>query len=113
VTGRPAFAERVLDRLEAHAPGLRERVVDTTVVPPAALEQRDPNLVGGDVGGGSAAPDQLVVFRPWRVVAVRAAGARAVDVRRGVHPGGGVHGLCGRNAARAVLRTARLRPWAS
>jgi phytoene dehydrogenase-like protein len=110
----PGFAERVLDRLEAHAPGLRERVVDTTVVPPAALEQRDPNLVGGDVGGGSAAPDQLVVFRPvagWSPYALPVRGLWMCGAAS--HPGGGVHGLCGRNAARAVLRTARLRPWAS
>jgi len=109
----PAFAERVLDRLEAHAPGLRERVVDTTVVPPLALQERDANLVGGDVGGGSASPDQLLVFRPvagWSPYALPVRGLWMCGAAS--HPGGGVHGLCGRNAARAVLRAARLRPWA-
>jgi phytoene dehydrogenase-like protein len=110
----PAFAERVLDRLEAHAPGLRERVVDTTVVPPLALQERDPNLVGGDVGGGSASPDQLLVFRPvagWSPYALPVRGLWMCGAAS--HPGGGVHGMCGRNAARAVLRAARLRPWAA
>jgi phytoene dehydrogenase-like protein len=107
------FADRVLDRLEAHAPGLRERVVDTTVLPPLALQERDPNLVGGDVGGGSASPDQLLVFRPvagWSSYALPVRGLWMCGAAS--HPGGGVHGLCGRNAARAVLRSARLRPWA-
>ena len=109
----PAFADRVLDRLESHAPGLRARVVDTTVVPPLGLEERDPNLVGGDVGGGSASPDQLLVFRPvagWSPYRLPVGGLWMCGAAS--HPGGGVHGLCGRNAARAVLRDARLRPWA-
>ena len=115
-TGAPAdwpdrFAERVLDRLELHAPGVRSRVVDTTVLTPLGLQDRDPNLVGGDVGGGSAAPDQLLVFRPvagWSPYALPVEGLWMCGAAS--HPGGGVHGLCGRNAARAVLRRARLRP---
>lgn len=104
----PRFAERVLDRLEAHAPGLRAAVVDTTVTTPLDLQRRDPNLVGGDVGGGSAAPDQLLVFRPvagWSSYALPVDGLWMCGAAS--HPGGGVHGLCGRNAARAVLRKAR------
>ena len=103
------FAERVLDRLEAHAPGLRAAVVDTTVLTPLALQDRDPNLVGGDVGGGSAAPDQLLVFRPvagWSPYALPVTGLFMCGAAS--HPGGGVHGLCGRNAATAVLRRASL-----
>jgi phytoene dehydrogenase-like protein len=104
------FADRMIDRLEVHAPGLRSRIVDTTVVSPLDLQRRDPNLVGGDVGGGSAAPDQLLVFRPvagWSSYRLPVAGLWMCGAAS--HPGGGVHGLCGRNAARAVLRAARLR----
>lgn len=107
------FTERVLDRLEEHAPGLRSAVVDTTVLSPLDLEERDPNLVGGDVGGGSAAPDQLLVFRPvagWSPYALPVDGLWMCGAAS--HPGGGVHGLCGRNAARALLRRSRLSPWA-
>ncbi len=103
-----AFADRVLDRLERHAPGLREAVVDTTVTSPLGLQDRDPNLVGGDVGGGSAAPDQLLVFRPvagWSPYRLPVRGLWMCGAAS--HPGGGVHGLCGRNAAQAVLRAAR------
>jgi phytoene dehydrogenase-like protein len=103
------FSERILDRLEVHAPGLRETVVDTTVTSPLDLQRRDPNLVGGDVGGGSAAPDQLLVFRPvagWSSYALPVQGLWMCGAAS--HPGGGVHGMCGRNAARAVLRRSRL-----
>lgn len=104
----PGFTERVLDRLEAHAPGLRDLVVDTTVATPLDLQGRDPNLVGGDVGGGSAAPDQLLVFRPvagWSPYALPVGGLYLCSAS--AHPGGGVHGQPGRNAARVVLRDAR------
>jgi phytoene dehydrogenase-like protein len=108
-----AFADRMVDRLEQHAPGLREAVVATTVTPPLGLQDRDPNLVGGDVGGGSAAPDQLLVFRPvagWSSYALPVTGLWMCGAAS--HPGGGVHGMCGRNAAQAVLRRSRFSPWA-
>jgi phytoene dehydrogenase-like protein len=92
-----------------HAPGLHERVVDTTVLSPLDLQDLDPNLVGGDVGGGSAAPDQLLVFRPvagWSSYALPVGGLYMCGAAS--HPGGGVHGMCGRNAAREVLRDASL-----
>ena len=102
------FAQRVLGRLEAHAPGLRERIVDATVTSPLGLQRRDANLIGGDVGGGSAAPDQLLVFRPvagWSSYALPVKGLWMCGAAS--HPGGGVHGMCGRNAAQAVLRKSR------
>jgi phytoene dehydrogenase-like protein len=103
------FADRVQARLEAHAPGLADSVVDRTVTPPLALQARDPNLVGGDVGGGSTTLDQLSIFRPvagWSPYALPVGGLYMCGA--GSHPGGGVHGQPGRNAARTVLRDARL-----
>lgn len=103
------FADRMLRRLETHASELRAAIVDATVSPPLGLQARDANLVGGDVGGGSAAPDQLLVFRPvagWSSYALPVKGLWMCGAAS--HPGGGVHGLCGRNAAQAVLRRARL-----
>lgn len=107
------FADRILGRLETQAPGLRDLVVDTTVAAPLDLERRDPNLVGGDVAGGSAALDQMLVFRPvagWSSYALPVGGVYMCGAAS--HPGGGVHGMAGRNAARTVLRDARLGlPW--
>ena len=96
-------------RLAAHAPGLADLVVDRTVTPPLALQARDANLVGGDVGGGSTSLDQLSVLRPiagWSSYALPVGGLYMCGAAS--HPGGGVHGQVGRNAARTVLRDARL-----
>ena len=49
-------SQAVLDRLEAHAPGLQSRIVGMAVRTPPDLEAENPNLVGGDLGVGLAAP---------------------------------------------------------
>ena len=104
-----AFTDRVLDRLEEHAPGLRSRIVGLATHSPVELEEANPNLVGGDLGGGSAALDQQLVFRPvpgWSHYATPVRGLYLCSAS--AHPGGGVHGMVGRNCARRVLRDARL-----
>lgn len=103
------LTERVLDRLEQHAPGLRDGVVAVTTHAPLDLQARDPALVGGDVAGGSAALDQLSVLRPvagWSPYAVPVRGLYLCGAATA--PGGGVHGMSGRSAARVVLRRERL-----
>ncbi|MCW2608530.1 MAG: dependent oxidoreductase, partial [Frankiales bacterium] len=103
------LTERVLDRLEQHAPGLRGAVVEVTTAAPLDLERRDPALVGGDVAGGSASLDQLSVLRPvagWSPYAVPVRGLYLCGASAA--PGGGVHGMSGRSAARTVLRRERL-----
>jgi len=107
---REMFLERVLDRLEAHAPGIRNRIVGQAVHTPPDLEAANPNLVGGDLGGGSNALDQQLIFRPvagwWRYVTpVRGLYLCSAST----HPGGGVHGMVGRNCAHKVLRDAIIR----
>jgi phytoene dehydrogenase-like protein len=104
------FCERVLDRLERHAPGLRSRIVATAVRTPPDLEAANPNLVDGDLGGGSNVLSQQLVFRPvpgWFRYATPVRGLYLCSAS--AHPGGGVHGMVGRNCARRVLSDARLR----
>jgi phytoene dehydrogenase-like protein len=60
------FAERALDLIEAHAPGLRARILARRIVTPAELEADNPNLVGGDQICGSHHLDQNFAFRPAR-----------------------------------------------
>lgn len=59
------FTERVLDKLERFAPGLRERVVGQHAMSPMDLERHNANLVGGDSIGGSAHFRQNFLFRPF------------------------------------------------
>lgn len=104
---------RMEARIEEFAPGFCDRILARHVQGPADLEAADINLVGGDIGGGTYQLHQQLVFRPWPGL------ARAETPIPGLflasasaHPGGGVHGACGANAARAALahhRLARLR----
>ena len=61
---KEAYADRVTDLLEAHAPGLRASVLGRCVLSPADLERDNPNLVGGDNLAGSHQLDQFFAFRP-------------------------------------------------
>ena len=89
-------------QIERFAPGFRECVVARSVSPPAALEQWNPNLIGGDLSGGSMDLRQLL-FRPTAslyntpVKGLYLCGASTP-------PGGGVHGMAGFHAATAALR---------
>jgi len=105
-----SFLDRVLDRLEQHAPGVRSRIVGHAVHTPPDLEAANPNLVDGDLGGGSNALDQQLVFRPvagWFRYSTPIRGLYLCSAS--THPGGGVHGMVGRNCARRVLRDALVR----
>jgi phytoene dehydrogenase-like protein len=95
---------RIEQRLETFAPGFGRLVLARAVRGPADLERENPSLVGGDIIGGSCEPDQLLIFRPapelfrgrTPLPGLYVAGAS-------VHPGGGVHGVSGAAAARALL----------
>lgn len=60
------FAERVLDILEAHAPGTRAKIIGQRIVTPLELEADNPNLIGGDQVCGSHHLGQHFLFRPMR-----------------------------------------------
>lgn len=60
------FADRALDILDAHAPGIRDRILAQQVVTPEALEEDNPNLVGGDQICGSHHLAQNFLYRPAR-----------------------------------------------
>ena len=104
------FADRIQARLERLAPGFGDRVLARRVLGPRELEARDANLIGGALDGGTAQLHQQLVFRP-----VPGLGRAETPVRNlylgsaSAHPGGGVHGAAGRNAARAALAHARVR----
>ncbi|KGM49804.1 phytoene desaturase family protein [Pseudooceanicola atlanticus] len=63
---KPAMTERVLDLIEAQAPGIRDRILGQHAVSPLDLEAENPNLVGGDQLCGSHHMSQNFLFRPVR-----------------------------------------------
>lgn len=104
------FADRMQARVEALAPGFGARVLARRVLGPRELEARNANLIGGGVNGGTAQLHQQLVFRP-----VPGLGRAETPVRglylgsAAAHPGGGVHGAPGMNAARAAVAHRRVR----
>jgi phytoene dehydrogenase-like protein len=105
--------ERHVERMEAQverfAPGFRKLILARHVLGPADLQARNANLIGGDVGGGSFALDQLI-FRPTRSLSPYRTPVRGLYLgSAAAFPGGAVHGVPGHAAARAALAEARVR----
>jgi phytoene dehydrogenase-like protein len=105
------FADRMEAQVERVAPGFRQLIRKRVISSPVTLERENQNLVGGSVNGGTAQVHQQLVFRP----APGTHGARPETHVPGLflasasaHPGGGVHGACGANAARSALLRAKL-----
>ncbi len=104
----PAHVERMEAQVERFAPGFRDLILARHVLGPAALRARNDNLIDGDVGGGSYAADQLI-FRPLPALIPYRTPVRGLYLgSAATFPGGGVHGVCGRAAARVALAEARL-----
>ncbi|MEU0477347.1 phytoene desaturase family protein [Streptomyces olivaceus] len=105
---RELMADRVERHVERFAPGFRALVRARRVLAPPTLQATDANLEGGAINGGTTAMHQQLVFRP-----VPGTGRPETPVAglflasSGAHPGGGVHGAPGANAARAALRRDR------
>ncbi|MFE9851857.1 phytoene desaturase family protein [Streptomyces sp. NPDC005576] len=103
---RERMADRVESQVERYAPGFRDRVRARRILSPASFEAADGNLRNGAINGGTASMHQQLVFRP-----VPGTGRPETPVKRlylasaSAHPGGGVHGAPGANAARAALRS--------
>ncbi|MGW3818790.1 phytoene desaturase family protein [Streptomyces sp. NPDC005046] len=102
---REAMADRVEGLVERYAPGFRSLIRARRILAPPLLQSLDANLHNGAINGGTASLHQQLVFRP-----VPGTGRPETPVRglylasASAHPGGGVHGACGANAARAALR---------
>jgi phytoene dehydrogenase-like protein len=101
---RESFADRVEERIEGLAPGFRQRIQARSIFSPEDLEAMDENLVGGDLGGGSARLTQQLFFRPvFPYFRYRTPIRGLYLCSASTHPGAGVHGACGFNAARMAL----------
>lgn len=104
------FADRVQARITAYAPDFESRILARRVLGPREMEARDANLVGGALNGGTANLHQQLVFRPVPGLGRAETGIPGLYLASAsAHPGGGVHGACGRNAARAAVLHDRVR----
>lgn len=102
------MADRIERQVERFAPGFRSLIRARRVLAPPTFQSLDSNLHDGAINGGTAAMHQQFVFRP-----VPGTGRPETPIRglylasASAHPGGGVHGAPGANAARAALRRRR------
>jgi phytoene dehydrogenase-like protein len=97
------MTERIERQIERFAPGFRDTILARAVRTPAAIEAHNPNMIGGDIGGGSNGFGQFL-FRPmarWNPYAT--SNAKIFLCSSSTPPGGGVHGMCGYHAAVTAL----------
>jgi phytoene dehydrogenase-like protein len=103
-----AMADRIEQMIEDHAPGFRSLIIARHVLGPVELEEHDPNLVGGAINGGTSSIHQQLFFRPVPGLGRSETAISGLYLASSsAHPGGGVHGACGANAARAALNARR------
>lgn len=100
---KPAFTELVVDLLASYAPGIREQILHQELLTPVDIEQEF-HINGGHWHHGELALDQFLMLRPVPHAAQYASPVSGLYLcGAGSHPGGGVMGSAGRNAAKAVL----------
>jgi phytoene dehydrogenase-like protein len=89
-------------QIERFAPGFRKLILARSVMPPAQLENHNPNLVGGDINGGAQIVSQMFTRPTIRTYSTPFQNVYICS--SSTPPGGGVHGMCGYHAARAALK---------
>ncbi len=106
---RDEVADLMIATVNRHAPNFAASVVGRRALTPLDLE-REFGLIGGDIFHGALSLDQLFSARPVLGHADYRTPVRALYLcGAGTHPGGGVTGVPGHNAAREILRDARRR----
>ncbi|MCQ4630718.1 NAD(P)/FAD-dependent oxidoreductase [Shinella sp. CPCC 100929] len=105
--GKPAFLKIVLETLERHAPGIGKSVVAASLMTPVDIEA-EYNLPGGHWHHGELQADQLLINRPTSAASGYKTPIEGLYLASaGAHPGGGISGLPGWNAARHILSGAK------
>jgi phytoene dehydrogenase-like protein len=95
------MSNRIENQIERFAPGFRDCILARSVMAPADLECHNPNLIGGDISGGSQHLSQMFLRPTFRLYSTPSKGLFICS--SSTPPGGGVHGLCGYYAARVAL----------
>lgn len=93
------------DQVERFAPGFRDCILARSVMSPIDLEKHNPNVVGGDIGGGAALLSQLFLRPTASMYRTPIEGVYLCS--SSTPPGAGVHGMCGFFAADMALETQR------
>jgi phytoene dehydrogenase-like protein len=98
------MAEAIEKQVERFAPGFRERILAKHVMNSTQIEEYNPNYIGGDINGGAFDLGQLFTRPALRWSPYRTSAKGLYICSSSTPPGGGVHGMCGYNAAKRALR---------
>ncbi len=101
------MTERIEAQIERFAPGFRDRVLARHTMNTQAVQQHNPNYIGGDINGGVQDLRQLWTRPTMAMVPYKTPAQGIYICSSSTPPGGGVHGMCGYYAARAALREGR------
>lgn len=96
--------EAIEKQIERFAPGFRDRILARHTMNTAAMEEYNPNYVGGDINGGVIDLGQLFTRPALRFSPYRTSEKGLYICSSSTPPGGGVHGQCGYHAARRALK---------
>jgi len=106
---REEFGDKVIDLLSSYAPNIKDLIVARQIITPLDLEETC-GLSGGHIHHGEQSLDQFFTFRPligWAQYRTPIKGLYLCGA--GTHPGGGVTGVPGANAAREIIRDLKQR----
>ena len=106
--GKPQLLKQLLRELEAFAPGISELVIASDLAVPSDLEASH-GMTGGSWHHGELSIDQALMMRPFPGSTQYATAVSGLYLcGAGAHPGGGLQGLPGRNAAKEILKQGAL-----
>jgi phytoene dehydrogenase-like protein len=105
-----AYADRIIARIERHAPGLGDLVVGRAILTPDDLAAHNPNAIDGDPYGGATDLDQRLLWRPLPSAAHHATPVKRLwHIGAATHPGPGLSGASGHLVAQTLLHPPRWR----
>jgi len=98
------MTERIEAQIERFAPGFRDLIIARHTINSVQLERHNPNMIGGDIGGGANDLGQFLARPIPRYDPYSTPNRRLYICSSSTPPGGGVHGMCGHWAAKSALR---------
>jgi phytoene dehydrogenase-like protein len=101
---REPFKNLVIDNINKYAPGIKEQIIKSELLTPEDLESEF-NMRGGHWHHGEISLDQIMMMRPFPGATQYATSVNGLFLcGAGAHPGGGVMGLAGKNAAKEIIK---------
>jgi phytoene dehydrogenase-like protein len=103
-SAREPFKNLVIERINQYAPGIKEQIINSELLTPEDLEGEF-NMTGGHWHHGEISLDQIMMMRPFPGASQYATSVSGLFLcGAGAHPGGGVMGLAGKNAAKEIIK---------